>query len=182
MPLSEDGVILAFGDSLTVGRGTQQQYSYPSVLQKLSNTTVLNYGVSGEITQNGKVRFAKILKQLQHKNIEVLLLLEGGNDIMRSISPKIIRNNLAQMITLAQQNNIQVVLISVPKKSMVLRDANLYQDLAQEFDILLIDNLISELLSTPKYKSDIVHLNTKGYYQMALSMYEVLQKNGLFMK
>lgn len=80
-PLKEGDVILAFGDSLTVGVGTQKQNSYPSVLARLTGTTVINAGVSGETTAEGLVRLSRLLDE--HRP-GLLILLEGGNDILRS--------------------------------------------------------------------------------------------------
>lgn len=178
-PISNSGVILAFGDSLTSGFGTTKDYSYPSILSKLSDKEVLNYGVAGETTTGGLKRLEKVLQEVSAKNVELLLLLEGGNDIMRSVDKQTIFNNLSQMITLAKQHNIQVVLISVPRRGVVLKDAKLYAELSRQHNILLLENMITDLLSTPKYKSDLVHFNKQGYHQMAIEIFNFLQEQGM---
>lgn len=55
-PLAAGETILAFGDSLTEGRGVSPAQSYPSVLASLSGHPVINGGVSGELSRAGRAR------------------------------------------------------------------------------------------------------------------------------
>ena len=86
--VSTEATILAFGDSLTVGVGTDKQYSYPSVLARLSGRKVVNAGISGEVTKDGLARLEKMIAKT---NPELMILLEGGNDILRSQTQNIRR-------------------------------------------------------------------------------------------
>ena len=61
-PLSQDGVILAFGDSLTFGTGAAPEQSYPALLAEMTNRKVINAGVPGEVSSDGKKRLAKLLE------------------------------------------------------------------------------------------------------------------------
>ncbi|MEM7304770.1 MAG: GDSL-type esterase/lipase family protein [Pseudomonadota bacterium] len=63
--IPEQGVILAFGDSLTVGVGASNKDSYPSVLARLGQRTVINAGVSGEVTQEGLERLPLMMDKLR---------------------------------------------------------------------------------------------------------------------
>ena len=63
--VSEQGIILAFGDSLTVGVGASRSDSYPSILQQLSGRTVINAGISGETTAEGMERLPDLLAQTE---------------------------------------------------------------------------------------------------------------------
>ena len=57
--IPHDGLVLAFGDSLTVGVGASDGADYPAVLSELCYRRVINAGVSGEITWlQGKARMA----------------------------------------------------------------------------------------------------------------------------
>ena len=60
-PLIAGDTILAFGDSLTFGKGTTQDSAYPAVLQELSGHPVINAGISGETTSEGLTRLPGLL-------------------------------------------------------------------------------------------------------------------------
>ena len=173
--LPENAVILAFGDSLTVGVGASQANSYPGVLAQLAERNVVNAGVSGEETAQGLNRLTGVLKQLQP---DLLLLLEGGNDILRNRDLRQTRQNLAAMIELAHSMEVEVVLIGVPEKRLFSNVAPLYEELADQYKVVLIDNLVASLLRKSRYKSDAIHLNEQGYRMMAESIYEVLVDRG----
>ncbi len=93
--LDNNATILAFGDSLTFGVGAKANNDYPSVLSQLTGLTVINAGISGETTFQGVKRFEGLL--VQH-NPELVILLEGGNDILRNLDLNQTKQNLAQMI------------------------------------------------------------------------------------
>ncbi len=171
----DNGVILSFGDSLTVGVGAAGEHSYPNVLANLSGRKVIGSGVSGEETSEGLVRLASVL---ENENPNLLILLEGGNDILRNRNMQAIKKNLAAMIEMAQSRSIEVVLVGVPEKKLFLGVAPIYEELAVEYDLVFSDDLLSDLLSSNQYKSDAVHLNQQGYKKMAESIYDLLVEHG----
>lgn len=87
-PLLASDVILAFGDSLTVGVGAKKTESYPVALQELTGLRVVSSGVSGETTRKGLARLESVLQQVQPR---LVLLLEGGNDILKNKQPQEIK-------------------------------------------------------------------------------------------
>ena len=74
--------VLAFGDSLTSGVGVSKTESYPSVLARMTGLNVINAGVSGELTQEGLGRLPALLDEISPN---LLILAEGGNDILRGL-------------------------------------------------------------------------------------------------
>ena len=174
-PIKYGGSILAFGDSLTFGVGTAQSNSYPAVLAELSGLNVINAGISGETTDSGLKRLPL---ELDRTSPDLLILIEGGNDILQNKSEPAIKSNLRKMIELAQSRGIPVVLIGVPQKRLFSDSAPLYQELAQDYQLVFDGDLIGSLIRSPSLKSDHVHFNTQGYRKMAESIYELLSDNG----
>lgn len=173
--LSTNDVILAFGDSLTEGVGAKENESYPAVLQSLSGRKVINAGISGEQSTPGLARLPALLEQYQPK---LLILCHGGNDILRKKNLKSMEANVKQMINLAKEKNIPVVLLGVPNYGLFLSSYEGYKKVAESTNVIFIEDLISEILSDESLKADSVHPNKDGYRIMAEKIYSVLQEAG----
>jgi len=174
-PLEAGDVILAFGDSLTAGVGVNKKNSYPTVLANLTGLEVINAGISGETTAEGLLRLPQAIEEYSPS---LMILLEGGNDILRNADDNQIKNNLEKMIQIAQHEGIQVVLIGVPEKSLFSNSAALYSELAEEYDLVFDSSLIGGLMRSPSKKSDAVHFNKQGYSFMAQEIHVLLSENG----
>lgn len=173
--LSDDAVILAFGDSLTFGTGAEENESYPAVLEKQINRKIINAGVPGELSAQGLKRLPRFLDKYQPA---LLILCHGGNDILQKRDLAKAEANIRQMIALAQNKNIPVLLFGAPKPNLFLKDADLYNKIADDTDIVFIPNLIAEILSEGSLKSDLIHPNNTGYRKMALTLADTLRDNG----
>ena len=174
-PLAPGETILAFGDSLTEGRGVSPAQSYPSVLASLSGHPVINGGVSGELSRAGRARLPALLAE--HRPA-LVILLEGGNDMLRGSGEVALKANLAAMIEVAQGSGAQVLLVAVPRKSLFADGAPLYGELAEQYGLVLDNDSLGELLRTPGLKSDAVHLNAQGYGALAERLHRLLQARG----
>lgn len=173
--LPSGGTILAFGDSLTVGVGTSNSKAYPAVLEALSGYRVVSAGVSGETTEGGLQRLPRVLDR---HSPDLLILLEGGNDILRSRPYAGIEQNLRAMIDLAQARGVPVVLIGVPEKKLFSSSAPFYARIAEDYGLVYEGALIGELQRSPELKSDHVHFNEQGYRILAESVHKLLQDHG----
>ena len=175
LPIPPNGTIVAFGDSLTQGVGVQPDDSYPAELARLSGRRVINAGVSGETTAQGRARLPGVLDRHQPK---LLILLEGGNDILRNIPAADIRANLDAMIRQARDRGIQVVLVGVPEKNPFSGVAPWYPEIAVQHGLAFEEDTLGSLLKTPSMKSDAIHLNREGYRRLAVALHELLQQQG----
>ena len=174
--IPSDGVILAFGDSLTVGNGTTIDNSYPSVLAKLSGHKIINAGISGETTTDGLSRFAKVLDNTKPN---LVIIMEGGNDVLQNQDPKVTKQNLVDMIQEARSAGVQVMLVGTPTKSiMSSKPAKIYEEVAKQTRVFYDSSTIASIFGDKNLKSDIVHFNTEGYKQMAEKFYTELKNNG----
>ena len=153
--------ILAFGDSITYGYRVDKAHNYPSQLSVLLNAEVINAGISGEETRAGLQRLPALLEKYKP---QILLLCEGGNDILRRRSMITTKENLAAMIRIAKAKKIHVILIGVPSIEIVrFRTDTIYYELASEFNIPLEDSALKDILSDDTLKIDNVHPNEAGY-------------------
>jgi len=174
-PIRDGGSILAFGDSLTLGNGASVENSYPSVLQELTGLNIINSGVSGETTDDGLKRFESEIERIVP---DLIILIEGGNDILQNRSHEQIKQNIESMIQVALDREIPVVLMGIPEKNLFSNSASFYQELAEEYQLVFDGELISDLQRSLTLKSDHVHFNKKGYRKMAESIYELLRESG----
>ncbi len=173
--LSPDAVILAFGDSLTYGTGVQSDQSYPSILSNLTGHAVINAGIPGEVTASGLARLPDVLDEVQP---ELVIICHGANDILRRMSFKQAEANLRAMINMARQRGIAVIILAVPKFSVLLSPAGFYETIAEEMNIPVEADVLSDVLVDYSLKSDRLHPNSKGYHLMAEALYSLMKKAG----
>jgi len=174
-PLAAEGLVLAFGDSLTKGTGAPEQQSYPAHLSRLIERRVINAGVPGELSRDGVERLSAVLDEFQPT---LVLICHGGNDVLQRRDRFALRTNLQQMVETVQAQGIDVVLIAVPKIGLLASDLDLYANVAKQLHVPLLEEKLGELLFAPEYKSDAVHLNGKGYGQLAQAVAELLEEYG----
>lgn len=175
--LTDDATILAFGDSLTYGTGAAAGQDYPSVLAQLTGHPVINTGIPGEISQQGLQRLPQLLDEHQPA---LLILMHGGNDILRKLPAEQTRANLKAMIEAARQRNVQVIMLGVPKFALLqLRSAEFYAELAEAEAVNIDLDSLPEILSHNELKADTVHPNGQGYRQLAENIAALLRKHGV---
>ena len=175
-PLATDAVILAFGDSLTYGTGTNKESSYPSLLQQLSKRQVINAGIPGDVTAGGLERLAETIEEYQP---QLLILCLGGNDMLRQKAAAEIESNLEAMIKISREQGVPVLLLGVPRPAIFgLESADFYYSLAQRMEIPLEAEIIPEVLSNRDLRSDQIHPNSKGYRLLAEGVYNKLRDSG----
>jgi len=195
---------VAFGDSITEGFRTddlcacdsaecQQRCGYPVRLKNLLvaggfDVGVINRGLGGERTPEGLTRIDAVLAD----GGDVLLLMEGSNDITRNISPETTLSNLAEMAQKALMRGMETVHVTlIPRIPNAKVDAenvlneNLargIRDLAFSAERKLVDPF-EVLSSTPDlfdryyFVDDIDpvgHPNSAGYQLLAETFYNAL--------
>jgi lysophospholipase L1-like esterase len=174
-PLAADGVILAFGDSLTAGTGAAEPESYPAVLAGLTGRKVINAGVPGEVSASGLQRLPDLLER---ERPVLLILCHGGNDLLRQQDQRQLAENLRGMLRLAGEKGVPVLLVAVPSFNLTLDPPALYRELAKEFNVPIEKNILPRILGKSSLKSDHIHPNATGYRQMAEALFKLLKKSG----
>ncbi|WP_303721839.1 GDSL-type esterase/lipase family protein [Malonomonas rubra] len=174
--LRPNSVILTFGDSLTYGTGAEKGFDYPAQLQRLIARNVHNAGVPGEVSAEGARRLPAVLDEIEP---DLVILCHGGNDMLQKLDKQQLKDNLRRMFEAVNQRGLPMVMIAVPRPGLLLSDADVYEDLAKELNIPLVDDVLGELLSDQQFKSDRVHLNDLGYGKLAEAVADKLIELGV---
>lgn len=175
-PLNGDAVILAFGDSLTRGSGADEGESYPAVLERLSGRRVINAGIPGELSSEGRQRLPRVLER---ERPDLLILCHGGNDILRGHDADTAAANLADMVRMARERGIEVLLVGVPERSLMFHGtADFYYEVAEDTAVPLESEAIAHIIGEPSLKSDRIHPNAAGYRYLAEAIDRLLRAAG----
>ncbi|WP_420003697.1 arylesterase [Arenibacterium sp. LLYu02] len=169
--------VTVLGDSLVQGYGLPQGEGLVPQLQAWlvaqgADVALTNAGVSGDTTAGGVSRIDWTLAD-QPQGLIVLL---GGNDLLRGLPPTETRANLEEIVTRAQGAGVEVMLIGMqaPLNYGVEFKAefdSIYSDLAEEHDLILhpaaflgiIQNVGTDPAAAGAYmQADGIHPNAKG--------------------
>ncbi len=168
--------ILALGDSLTAGYGLNDAEGLVPQLnawlaENGKDVVVINAGVSGDTSAGGASRLAWALGD----NPAAMMVLLGGNDLLRGLPPEETRANLHAILTEAQARAMPVLLIGMKAPGNFGPDYKqnfdrIYADLAAEFGALHIDSYFGLLVPdatdpaqlSPYMQPDGIHPNAQG--------------------
>lgn len=174
-PLAPDAVVLAFGDSLTYGTGAAAAQSYPAQLESLIGRRVVRAGVPGEVSA---AALARLPGALEMHAPRLLILCIGGNDFLRNLNRSAAADNVREMVRLARERGVDVVLIGTPEKGITVTPPGFYAEIAEAFAIPYEGKVIGQVLRDSALKSDPIHPNARGYQLIAERVAELLRDAG----
>ncbi len=162
--------VVLFGDSLMAGYGLPKEHHLSIVLennlkQAGLNIKVINGSVSGSTSSGGLNRADWSLSQ---PGIDLMILGLGANDMLRGIQPEETERNLEQIINVALNKKIKIILAG-----MVAPDTHgaeykkkfdqIYLNLSKKYDLKLIPFLLEGIALNPSLNlSDGIHPNKEG--------------------
>lgn len=179
--LPAGSVVLALGDSLTAGAGVNPEQAWPDLLAKKTGWLVINGGVSGDTSADALKRLPALLEE--HSPVLVLVTL-GGNDMLRHIPEQETVANLGQILDLIKARGAKAVLLATPKPSVAgavfqnLSPPEFYRQVAERYQVPLIEDAIPEVLSDPQLKGDPLHPNAQGHALLAEKIFGELKTIG----
>jgi acyl-CoA thioesterase-1 len=179
--LDQGGTILAIGDSITRGFGAPGN-GYPEQLQALlaragrSDVVVVNRGVDGERSDG---LLARIDDELDRHRPGVVVITSGGNDFLRRHDADT-ESRLGTIIDRVRAAGAFPVIFAVPKPGLgaafgSLSDHPVYETLADRRRVTVIDDVVSDVLSSQALKADAIHPNEQGYARMAEAVARALE-------
>jgi acyl-CoA thioesterase I len=173
--LPGDAVVLAFGDSLTFGTGAAEDESYPAQLEKMIGRRVVRAGVPGEVTAQALARLPAALDEYAPR---LLLLCIGGNDFLRRLGNQQAERNVREMVKLARDRGIAVLLIGTPEPGFTVSPPAFYAGIAKEYRLPYEEGIIGQVLKDANLKADPIHPNARGYKVIAEKLAERLKQSG----
>lgn len=181
-PLPPGAVVLVLGDSISAGYGMDRQQAWPTLLAERTGWRVVNGGVNGDTSAQGRARLPSLLDE--HRPAAVIIEL-GGNDMLRRVPSAQTVENLEAIISDVQAANARPILMAVPSPSIAgaafgnLSDAGFYAELAKRRQIPVLPDVIAEVLSDRDKKLDQLHPNAEGSRELAERAAKALKKAGL---
>jgi acyl-CoA thioesterase-1 len=174
-------VIVAFGDSLTAGYGTDTGNSYPDFLERDLNAKgfhyhVVNAGISGNTTKDGVERLESVITLKP----AVVIVAFGGNDGLRGLPIASTRRNLDQIVSTLERAGIKVVLggITLPPNygAEYIRQFNqTYVLLARKYHVPLLPFLLENVYGVAgSMQPDGIHATAQGNQQVARNLLPLL--------
>lgn len=156
-PSAFSQTLLVLGDSLSAGYQMPAEKSWPALLPEIlarqsQPTTIINTSISGDTSGNGLARLPQLLAQHQP---DIVLIELGANDGLRGFAPKILRNNLKQMITLIKEMGSQPLLIQIeipPNYGKRYNELfrNIYPKLSQSLNVPLLPFFLIDIIVKPE--------------------------------
>jgi len=144
--------ILVLGDSLSGAYGLNADEGWVALLQQQVtkhgyNYKVINASVSGDTTRTGLSRVEPALKTHEP---DIVIIALGGNDGLRGLPFSEIENSLVKIIERCKKEETQILLVGVrlpPNYGQVYNQkfAELYQRLADQYDIPLVPKMLEQV-------------------------------------
>ncbi len=148
---AKPATILALGDSLTAGYGLPEgEGLVPQLNAWLAENgveaTVLNAGVSGDTTAGGLSRLEWSLTP----EVTAMMVLLGGNDVLRALPPESSRANIEGILQGAASRSLPVLLIGMKAPSNYgpayeTAFDSIYPDLAAQYGAELVPSFFAPL-------------------------------------
>ena len=149
---AEPPAVLVVGDSLSAAYGLSVDEGWVNLLQaRLAeedySVRVINASISGETSRGGLARLPDLLKTHQP---DIVIIALGGNDGLRGLSPKAMRDNLARMIALSRDQGARVLLAGVRLPfnygpGYRGQFEQVYEDLGQGKEVVLVPRLLADI-------------------------------------
>ncbi len=144
------------------------------------NIEVMNGSVSGSTSSGGVNRAEWTLSE---NDIDLMILCLGANDMLRGIDPKETKNNLEEIIKIAQEKNITVIIAGMIaptsygfkyKKSF----DRIFKNLSNQYNLKLIPFLLEGVAQKAEFNlTDGMHPNDKGTIIISNTLKKAILEN-----
>ena len=162
--------VLVVGDSLSAAYGLNMEQGWVNLLEQrlktsFTDASVVNASISGETTRGGAYRLPSLLKKYE-PNLVIIEL--GGNDGLRALPIKQMRENLTVMTDASLAAGAQVLLLAAEappnlgsRYTKLFR--GIYDTLADDENVHNLPFIVESVFLNPSLmQSDGIHPNAKA--------------------
>lgn len=173
--------LLVLGDSISAAYNMRPEQGWVALLDQTlpDEIKVVNASVSGETSAGALKRLPALLTN--HKPDWIIVEL-GGNDGLRGYATAVLLQNLQTITAKATQSGSQVILIDmqIPPNygpRYTKQFSEVYQQLAQEQQLPLVENFIQTVALNPELmQDDGVHPNEQAQPLLMQRVFDTLQQ------
>lgn len=175
--------LLVLGDSLSAAYGIGAHEGWVTLLkerlqQKRFDYSVVNASISGETTSGGATRIGELLERTKPKVVVVAL---GGNDGLRGLPTRQMKDNLSRMVDAGIKAGARVLLVGVrlppnygPRYVREFESA--YTEVARRYKASLVPYMLKNVGERRELmQSDNIHPNAAAQPQILENIWPMLE-------
>ena len=163
--------IVILGDSVTDGYGLVTEKAYPALLQKklqkaFPKLSIIPSAISGSVTASAHSRLQWLIKH--EKDMKGVMVVLGGNDLMRGIKPETIEKGYEKLLKVAQEAKLPVLLATmpIPMNYDAYRPQleNIYKNLGNNKNVTILKDFLKGIIGVAALnQTDGIHPNEVGH-------------------
>jgi len=175
--------VLILGDSISAAYGLKVEDGWVALLQQRLDENnypfeVANASVTGDTTANGLGRLPALLDEYQPSLVIIEL---GGNDGLRGLSIKKLKENLSSMASMAKDTGAETIIVSVQLpgnygKAYNTMFSNAFSTAAETTGATLVTSLFDGMdASAEWFQRDGIHPSKKAQIVMLDNVWHVAE-------
>ena len=152
------------------GYGLDEEFQLSNVLEKSLrkqgfDVKIINASVSGDTTSGGLNRLNWLL---DNREVDIVILCLGANDMLRGTNPDLIRNNLNKILEILREKKIQTLLAGMLSQETYGKKYKnnfdeIYPQLANKHKVAFLPFLLEGVALNPNLNlDDGKHPNSEG--------------------
>lgn len=155
--------IVAFGDSLVEGVGSERGGGFVSILSDRLGIPITNLGVSGNTTAQGLQRIGEVIEL----DPDITIVVLGGNDVIKKVPQTETFANLEEIVTQLHEQGSIVIIVGVRTGIFSKRYDDSYEQLSKRNGAIYLEDALKGLFGKSEYMADPIHPNDTGYARLA---------------
>ena len=173
IPAQEHYDVIAFGDSLTEGLGSEDLKGYVGYLEEHTGVPIFNQGIRRNTTTD---LLARIDRDVLEHHPRVVIMTIGGNDLIHVTPYETILHNLESLFKKLTDAGITVIFAEVTDNTLFKKYNQQVKSLADRYGVVYIPRTMEHVFWNLRSKFDPLHPDDRGYVTMGERMLPVVQK------